>query len=147
MGYRSDVKIVVSKEGFRELRDYVEKESVKFRKPDSDYTYNLLEYTASIRTDGDQFLLSWEDIKWYENCYDDVDIIVHGLEHLAAEGYSYHFYRVGESYDDLEETCVDGDLDQDLDYLYVVRYIDDDCITGKVLKYDELDNCNLEGGE
>lgn len=149
MGYRSQVKIVVSKEGFRELREYVERESVKVKiiKPDSYYSYNLLERADSIRTDGDQFLISWDDIKWYEGAYDDVDIIMHGLEHLDSKGYSYRFYRVGESYEDIEETCVDGDLDQDLDYLYVVRYIDDDCIGGKTISYEELDNSNLEGGE
>ena len=149
MGYRSDVRIVVSKEGFRELREYVERESAKVRsqKPDSDYSWNLLECTDSIRTDGDQFLISWNDIKWYDGCYEDVDIIVDGLEHLNNEGYGYRFYRVGESYDDIEETIVDGDLDQDLDYLYVVRYIDDDCIKGKTISYEELDNCNIEGGE
>jgi len=147
MGYRSQVKIVVSKEGFRKLREYVERESVKVRKPDSDYSYNLLEHADSIRTDGDQFLISWDDIKWYDGCYDDVDIIMHGLDNLNAEGYSYRFYRVGESYEDIEETCVDGDLDQDLDYLYVVRYIDDDCIGGKTISYEELDNSVLEGGE
>lgn len=149
MGYRSDVKIVVSKEGFRELREYVERESAKVRsqKPNSDYSWNLLELTDSIRTDGDQFLLSWSDIKWYEDCYDDVDTIIHGLNYISNEGYGYRFYRVGESYDDIEETIVDGDLDQDLDYLYVVRYIDDDCIGGKTISYEELDNSNLEGGE
>ena len=147
MGYRSDVKIVVSKKGFAKLKEYVERESVKFRKPDSDYSYNLLECADSIRVDGDQFLISWDDIKWYEDCYDDVDTIVHGLNYINNEGYSYRFYRVGESYDDIEETCVDGDLDQDLDYLYVVRYIDDSCIQGKLLNYNELDNCNIEGGE
>ena len=143
MGYRSDVKIVVSREGFRELKEYVEREALKFKKPESDYSYNLLEYADHIRSDGDQFLISWEDIKWYEGDYNDVDIIMHGLEHINAEGYSYRFYRVGESYDDIEETCVDGELDQDLEYLYIVRYIDDDAITGNVYTYDELNNCNL----
>ena len=147
MGYRSQVKILVSKEGFRELKDYVEKESIKFRKPDDDYSYNLLEHADSIKADGDQFLVSWDDVKWYEGCYDDVDTIMHWLEHLCSEGYSYRFYRVGESYEDIEETCVDGDLDQDLDYLYVVRYIDDDCIGGKNISYEDLDNNNFEEGE
>ena len=147
MGYRSDVKIVVSKKGFAKLKEYVEIESVKFRKPDNDYSYNLLECADSIRTDGKQFLISWNDIKWYENCYEDVDIIVHGLNYISNEGYSYRFYRVGESYDDIEETIVDGDLDQELDYLYVVRYIDDDVITGDIVDYEDLNNSVLEGGE
>lgn len=51
MGYRSQVKIVVSKEGFGKLKEYVEKESLKVRKPDSDYSYNLLEHADSIRPD------------------------------------------------------------------------------------------------
>jgi len=147
MGYRSQVKIVVSKEGFRELKDYVEKESVKFIKPESDYDYNLLKHTDQIRFDGDQVVISWDDIKWYENCYDDVDTIMHGLEHLDSEGYSYRFYRVGEDCDDIEETCIDGELDQDLEYLYICRYIDDDAIGGNVISYDDLDNCNPKGGE
>lgn len=144
MGYRSDVKIVVSREGYRELKDYVERECIKFKRPNGDYDYNLLKLAESIRSDGDQVVVSWQDVKWYEGCYDDVDTIMHGLEHLCSEGYSYRFYRVGESYEDIEETCVDGDLDQDLDYLYVVRYIDDDCIGGENMSYEDFDNCNPE---
>ena len=148
MGYRSDIKVLVSKEGFRELRDYVEKESVKFRKPElSDYDFNLLKHTDQIRFDGDQVLISWNDVKWYEGSYEDVDLIMDGLTHLNNKGYSYRFYRVGESYDDIEETCVDGELDQDLDYLWVVRYIDDDAIQGNIISYDEFENSNLKGGE
>lgn len=147
MGYRSDVKIVVSMEGFRELKEYAIKESIQFRKPDNNYSYNLLEYADNIKTDGDQVVISWDSIKWYEGDYPDVDIIMHGLDHLAAKGYSYRYYRIGESYDDIEETYIDGDLDQDLDYLYIVRYIDDDIIKGKNMKYGDFDNLNMKGSE
>ena len=147
MGYRSDVKIIVSREGYRELKDYVERECIKYQKPDSDYDFNLLKIADGLRTDGDQVVISWDDVKWYDGYYNDVDVVVNGLEHLAAKGYSYRFYRVGESYEDIEETCIDGELDQDLDYFYIVRYIDDDCIGGKPMSYDEFDNCNFKGGE
>ena len=146
MGYRSDVRIVVSREGFRELREYVEKECIKFKKPDDDYDYNLLKNADKIRTDGDQFIICWDSIKWYEGCYNDVDVIMHGLEHLNSEGYSYRYYRVGESYEDIEEVYSDGESDQDLDYLYVVRYIDDSSIVGDDIIYEDLDNC-LGGGK
>lgn len=148
MGYRSDVKLLVSKEGFRELKEYVERECIKYQKPEeTDYDFNLLKCADSIRCDGDQVLISWDDIKWYDGYYNDVNVVVHGIEHLCDKGYSYRFYRVGESYDDIEETCIDGELDQDLDYLYVVRYIDDDCIGGESMSYEDFDNCNVEGGE
>ena len=147
MGYRSQVKIMVSREGFRELKEYVEKECIKFQKPDSDYDYNLLKHAESIQTDVDRVLISWEDIKWYDGYYEDVDLIMDGLNHLDSKGYSYRFYRVGEDYGDIEETCIGGELDQDLDYLWIVRYIDDSSfVGGKKISYDEFDSCN-EGGK
>lgn len=147
MGYRSDVKVLVSRKGYVELKEFVEKESVKFKKSEDGYDFNLLKIADQIRCDGDQVLISWNDVKWYEGCYNDVDLIMDGLTHLDNEGYSYRFYRVGESYDDIEETCIDGDKDPNLDYLWVVRYIEDEVINGDVIDYDGLDNCELGGGE
>lgn len=147
MGYYSDVKLLVSKEGYRELKEYVVKEGLKFKKPEDEYDYNMIRIADSIKTDGDQVLISWDSIKWYDGYYHDVDIIIHGIEHLSAEGYSYRFYRVGESYDDMEVAEHDGDLDQDLDYLDVVRAIDDSRFSSYEISWDAFDESNLKKKE
>ncbi len=131
MGYRSQVRIIVSKEGYNELKEVVAKEALQFATPD--YDFNLLNHTDKISrsADGDQVMLSWDWIKWYDGYYKDVDAIIHGLAHLKEKGFSYRFSRIGEDYSDIEESWVDGELDQDLEYIMIERYFDDDYLNFK----------------
>lgn len=133
MGYRSDVRIIVSKKGYDKLCEYVKAHALEYAKPD--YDYNLLNHaniTYSKVCDGQQVMISWNDIKWYEwsDGYEDVSIIMNGLQYLKEEGFSYRYARLGENYDDWEETYTDGELDladeNDLQYIYLERYINDE---------------------
>lgn len=130
MGYRSDVRIVVSKEGYKELKEYVAAHAVKFKKPDNDYSYNLIEHADSIKTKdcGDQVMICWNSIKWYEGYYPDVDTVMGGLSWLQDKGFSYTFSRIGEDYDDIEENHWEGELDQDVDWPWICRYFDDEAL-------------------
>lgn len=125
MGYRSDVRIIVSGSGYKELCEYVKKESLKYAK--EDYDYNLLNHCDNMweKDNGDQVMIGWDYIKWYENHYEDVDIIMDALDYLEEKDFSYRYTRIGESYDDIVERYNDSELDQDLDWPDVIRTFDD----------------------
>ena len=86
--------------------------------------------------------MSWNDIKWYEGSYDEVDAIMDGLNKILNEGYSYRYYRVGEEYGDIDVTELDGKKKENLDYLYVARYIEDPDMACEEKKYEDFDNLN-----
>lgn len=125
MGYRSDVRIVTSKEGFEKLKEFVA-EYLKEHNED----YNLLD-ECDIKEEGkNQCYLGWDSIKWYEDSYDDVDAVMNGLRSLRENNYSYRFMRIGESYDDIEELCYNGDKDReyDVEYPNMIREFDDEYV-------------------
>lgn len=133
MGYRSDVRIIVSKKGYDKLCEYVKTHALEYAKPD--YDYNLLNHaniTYSKVWDGQQVMIGWDSIKWYEygDGYEDVKIIMNGLNYLKDENFSYRYARLGENYDDWEEFYNEGKLDgedgNDLQWVYLERYIDDE---------------------
>lgn len=98
MGYRSDIRIVTSKEGYEKLKEFV----TNYLKEHNE-DYNLLE-ECDIRQEGkNQVYFGWNYLKWYEGSYKEVDAIMEGLNYLGENEYSYRYSRIGESYDDYEE--------------------------------------------
>lgn len=133
MGYRSDVRIVASTEGFKKLSEFV----TNYLKEKNLNTkeYNLLEY-LDIKEDGEeQVYLGWNYLKWYEG-YPEVDAIMKGLNHLSNNEYSYRYMIIGESYDDVEEQSYDGEKDEDvyLEYPSMIREFDDDYLINSIGK-------------
>ena len=53
-----------------------------------------------------------------------------GLKHLKDKEFSYRYARIGESYDDYEESNFESDIEaeQDLDYPSMIREFDDDYV-------------------
>lgn len=124
MGYRSDVRIIVSKDGLKELRRVVREEAMKYATPD--YDYNLLNSARILyNDDGYQVMIGWNSIKWYEGDYKDVDAIMKGLDELRRDGYSYSFARLGENYDDIEEDHAEGEEEDEVDWVEIVREFDE----------------------
>lgn len=148
MGYRSDVRIVTSKEGFKKLEEFVEN-YLKEKQVDIE-EYNLLN-SLDIKSQGKgQCYFGWDSIKWYEfSDFEEIDAIVAGLQYLKEEGYSYRFTSIGEELDDIEENSYDGDKDDiDLEYPSIIRQFDDD-YTKEYLEEplkDELDENKEEIG-
>ena len=139
MGYYSDVRIRTSKKGYEELKNYIDK--VIYSKRNSlenfnNYDYNLLNHT-DIQKDvkvqynneepRDEVYIGFNSLKWYDG-YEDVDAIMNGLDHLGEKGYSYHFIRIGEDYDDIEEKYIKSSLENeyDVDYIEINRSFVDD---------------------
>lgn len=133
MGYRSDVRIITSKKGYKELKEYVDnraKECVKVRES-KEYDWNLLNRLNVKKENNFEVLIGWNNIKWYTNWdeyYEDVTIIEQGLDYINELGYGFRFSRIGEDYTDIEEICQDGTLEDEdaLDYVYITRMFDDD---------------------
>lgn len=130
MGYRSDVRIVVSKAGYKELEAYVKVEALKYATnfEKTDYDYNLLNHLDVFKAlpDGSQYVIGWNYVKWYYG-YEDVDIVMRGLQHLSDKGYNWVFDRIGEDYTDIEEQYNnDSFTDETLEWNYIIRQFDDE---------------------
>lgn len=140
MGYYSDVRLTVSKKGYKKLRKYVDEEAKKVATPD--YDYNLLNNADifKVRHVGDdaEFLIGWNYIKWYEShtpgWYDDIRIIINGLKQLRDDRLSYHFSRIGEDLTDIDEDYWDDDEDPIDSYMYIERHFNDDDFEGEDYK-------------
>lgn len=131
MGYRSDVRVVTSKKGYKVLQDYVEKQ---LGKDNSDY--NLLDSPDVFIKGRNGVLIGWNSIKWYENSdYKEIDAIKLGMNHLADKDLGYRFARIGESYDDYEERSENGKDDDYLPYPSMIREFDDTSVEDE-LNYD-----------
>lgn len=122
MGYRSEVRIMTTKKGFKELNKYVKNYLSNLEHDD----YNLLD-NLKFKAENDYavyFGQSW--IKWYGS-YQSVEAIESGLNHLKDNEMSYRFARIGENYDDYEEYSYESENEeeQDLEYPSVIREFDD----------------------
>lgn len=136
MGYRSDIRIITSKDGFERLKEFI-KEYLKDNKED----YNLLE-ECDIKEEGkEQCYFGWNYVKWYEHSYPEVIAIMEGLNHLGENEYSYRYMRIGESYDDIEEQSYDGKKDENiyLEYPNMLREFDDNYIIESI-KENQIEN-------
>lgn len=138
MGYRSDIRIVTSVEGFKQLSEFV-KNYLKEKKLNAE-EYNLLE-NLEVKVEGkEQCYFGWNYLKWYDG-YPDVDAIMEGLDYLGENEYSYKYMRIGESYDDCEEQYYDGIKEDNIELAYpnMIREFDDDYIKD-LIQDIQLDN-------
>ena len=104
MGYRSDVRIVTSKKGFKELTKFVN----DYMKDKNEY--NLLDNIQHKTDNKYSCYFGWDYVKWYQESYDGVIAIMKGLEHLKDNNYSYRYSRIGEDYDDYDDDEEDDDI-------------------------------------
>ena len=106
MGYRSDVRIAVSKKGYKEMLKYME-DFAKRKDLDKDDVIDLLNCTDISCENKYQKYFGWDGIKWYDG-FPDIDAIIEALSHIENEGYSYNFTRIGEEFTYIEEHVCDG---------------------------------------
>lgn len=95
MGYRSDVYLKTTTEGYivlKRLDDSIENPE---HKP--------LQYACEImRTPSGFYKIKFEDIKWYEGTYPEVDNFMNGLDELVKHDIPYSYIRIGEDTSDIE---------------------------------------------
>lgn len=144
MGYRSEIRIITSKKGYEKLNEFVE-QYLKDTEED-----NLLKECDIKNIGKEQCYFGWNDIKWRENDFKDVDAIMEGLNHLGENEYSYRYMRIGENYEDIEEQFYDGEKDEDiyLEYPSMIREFDDEyikeLISEKTLENEEKNNEEID---
>lgn len=105
MGYRSDVRIRTTKEGYEVMKNFVEKYIKENVSEDAQgLDWNLLN-SAEITETGNSITLDWYDFKWYEGIqgYEDVDAIMNSLNELSDKNIDYQYMRIGEENDDIDE--------------------------------------------
>lgn len=143
MGYRSDVRIVTSKKGYRELiksiSDYYKKNNVP-----KEYHFDLINNLDVNCENKFQKYFGWNSIKWYS--YPDVNAIEEGLQRLEEKDLSYRFAKLGEDYDDYEEYYHDSNNEKEpvLEWPYVQRYFDDEEIIENIRKQDNIKRDEVE---
>ena len=96
MGYRSDVYLKTTKEGYKKIREMVRKDEDAFHlftHPDR--------MTITQNSDGEYISMEWQYLKWYSE-YDEVKAIDNAIDELS-DTVPIHFIRLGEDIEDIEE--------------------------------------------
>lgn len=121
MGYRSDVRIRTTKEGYEVMKKFVENYIKEKELKGTDW--NLLEHAIKTEMEG-IITLDWNYVKWYEGIkgYEDVDAIMKSLDELSDKDIDYQYMRIGEEDDDIEEkrSINNGSFDS----FYVSRFFE-----------------------
>lgn len=118
MGYRSDIRILTTKKGYSELKNYVDNHTDRKR------DINLFD-SLHVKEEGNtNVYFGWDFLKWYPG-FSSVDNVMNGLEHLKELDLSYHYKRFGENYDDIEVLYNDSQTDK-IDEYDNVSYVDTD---------------------
>lgn len=106
MGYRSDVKLILTDKGMEMLKAKVPEPTEE----EPDYMAEPIYDTIKIGNDK-YWLLEWEDVKWYDDWEDyKVPCAVSSLMgELRKMDEPFQFMRVGEAYEDVEVECCYGE--------------------------------------
>lgn len=120
MGYRSQVYLKTTTEGYlvmKKLNDSIEKTEEK-----------PLQYAEIKKTPTGFYKISFDDIKWYEGTFKDVDNFMKGLSLLDEQDIPYGFIRLGEDTEDIEyrNNYTDDMPEEILTFEPVVDVNDDD---------------------
>ena len=127
MGYRSDVYLKTTTDGYKALEQEIKK---------NEMGYKLWTTPDSLHLNGNEVTVEWTYLKWYPE-YEDVRTIEDAIDEMSDK-YPIHFIRIGESIDDVEDNyyypdCYDGDFDC-LEFYRYVKPI------GEKIKREELFN-------
>lgn len=99
MGYRSDVKLITTKEGWKRIDKAVKKVC---QIDNEDNWYLTREDNWVFICGGKYILAEWEDIKWYDWGDRGVSAIMEELEKFEKDNIPYELMRIGENWGDVE---------------------------------------------
>lgn len=120
MGYRSDVYLKTTTEGYLIIRK--RNDSIEY--PD----HRMLSYAESIKkTPNGFYRIEFNDIKWYES-FEEVKHFMDSLEILKEQNIPYSFIRIGEDSGDIEHKSnwTDDMPDEIANFVPIVDVNDDD---------------------
>ena len=101
MGYRSDIRIKTTKNGYNAIKREWKKQIQVLNENNIDY-YNLMDNIEIFEEHNDIVYIGWDYLKFYKG-YEEVDAIYDILEILQKREYPFHFLRIGEEWNDVEE--------------------------------------------
>lgn len=145
MGYRSDVRIIMSKNGFEQFKKNIQEHVNKYKSnlPENaisrDFHYDMLkdlDISSNLDDMDEQVYLGWNYVKWYDG-YEEVDAIMDSLDKLEEQGFGYNFARIGEEYSDIEKRYVDATDKDGVDYIESIdieRGFNDDYMLSRITK-------------
>jgi hypothetical protein len=103
MGYRSDVRIRTTKEGYEIMKEEIDKYLNEKVEDNLDYTpENLVKHTDNIDDDGEVVTMDWNYVKWYD-FFPEIMAVSNALGILQEKDIDFQFMRIGEDLDDIEE--------------------------------------------
>lgn len=115
MGYRSDIQVMTTPEGFEKMQDIIwelakeknlENDVVLFPEHGQDPELFFDVYDAQE----DYLCFGFDWVKWYEN-YTDVSLFMDMLSKANEDGTPWQFIRVGEEDNDIEQFASDNFYD------------------------------------
>lgn len=126
MGYRSDIRIIMSRNGYQKFQKYVNEHINNFIKNNNNlkeynYDYNLLhnlDVSKQSKDDNNKICIGWDSIKWYDG-YEEVDSIMDSLDKLEKNGFGYSYARIGDNPEDYEERFAISTSKDNINYLEV----------------------------
>ena len=99
MGYRSEVKIVTTHEGYEHLCKRIDEMGANSETEQLLGTEIEPEYREDI---DDCVVFGWDWIKWYDGDFEEVTNVSKALRELDDAKIPYQFCRIGENWDDIE---------------------------------------------
>lgn len=133
MGYRSDVYLKTTTEGWlviKRLNDGIEN-------PD----HRPLRYAEVNKSSSGFYKITFQDIKWYEASFPEVDNFMSALDKLVDQGIPYSYIRIGEDTTDIEHknNWTDDMPDELTNFEPVIDVNDDEWGSYEEVNVDEED--------
>lgn len=97
MGYRSQVYLKTTTEGYLVIKTFNDSIEIEDEKP--------LQCATIQRTSKGFYKISFDDVKWYEGIFKDVNNFMKALEMLKEQDIPYSFVRLGEDPTDIVHDC------------------------------------------
>lgn len=118
MGYRSDVKLILTNKGMKMLKEKVPQSLTEERAWEVDPIYEATKLQDKC------WLVEWEDVKWYDD-WEDYKVpcaVKRLLGELHEKDEPFQFIRIGEDYEDVERDVIYGK--ESMPYLELKREIE-----------------------
>lgn len=93
MGYRSQVYLKTTTEGYIVIRKL--NDSIK------NIDHRPLRYALVQKTESGFYKITFDDIKWYEGTFKEVDYFIEALDLLETQDIPFSFIRIGEDVGDI----------------------------------------------
>lgn len=136
MGYRSDIRMIVTKEGYKELNNYIQ-DKVK----EDDSYYDLMQNTDIKQKCNDIYYLGWTDLK-----FKDSELLRCAESMFYEKNLTFRMCILGENIEDVSvlEYTEQKDLKKDIPYIYIKREFDELDIQRQLRDYAEENEMECE---